>query len=644
MAGLTSQRPESLSTQRTTAIGALLLAVLVGPACRRVRLTEDIPPPPPKPADRYVEPRSPFTLEDFLQIRTWLLARRFEDLDRRLQGLQEAYERGERSEQDLLDFFAMFVAADAAYGPLLEEWVRTKPDSYCAQAAFGTYQVRQAWLKRDQRWISRTSEKQLREMNHHLELSRKALEAALALRPRLIPAHVRLLECDLLGGTRRDLRVHLERGLRADPSSFELRSGYLYALSPSWHGSRVEMRQFAAEAQKWARKNPRLAALQGFVAGYVDVYDAWSRDDAQGALRSADEALTYGEQWDFLQQRAQAFVTLRRYSEAAAAAGRVLEIRPHTVEALRLRGVARWWLGDREAGLKDLELALALDPADPATLDSRARLHTEADRPEEAIDDFQKFLAARPYAASVWARKGIFLMERLDRVEDGESACRRALEIDPRDSQGLLCDALIRARKGDAGYRASLERHLEETNVADDLVQLADRLERGRGLPKDEQWAVRLFRQAADRGEPYALADIGWRTLDGIGVKQDVAKGARLVRQAAEGGEPWGMRLTGFAYDTGNGVPRDFNEARRWYERAVRGGDVHARYNLGLLYWDGRGVPPDRVVAHILLSGAATRGNTDAQSHLPELEAKMKPEELREARSRAAALPDGLPF
>src|SRR5262249_10077743 len=76
-------------------------------------------------------------------------------------------------------------------------------------------------------------------------------------------------------------------------------------------------------------------------------------------------------------------------------------------------------------------------------------------------------------------------------------------------------------------------------------------------------------------------------------LRGDPAAAARIWRRAAERGDPSAMCQLGFLYDRGEGVPKDAAEALRWYRAAAEKGNPTAMFNLSLIYHQGRGVPKD---------------------------------------------------
>ena len=84
----------------------------------------------------------------------------------------------------------------------------------------------------------------------------------------------------------------------------------------------------------------------------------------------------------------------------------------------------------------------------------------------------------------------------------------------------------------------------------------------------------------------------------GYGVTQDYKKAIRLYRMAADKGNPEAQYLLGHCYEYGIGVSKDIDEALRLYHIAAEQDFDEALFELGVCYRDGRGVSKDRSTAY----------------------------------------------
>ncbi len=138
----------------------------------------------------------------------------------------------------------------------------------------------------------------------------------------------------------------------------------------------------------------------------------------------------------------------------------------------------------------------------------------------------------------------------------------------------------------------------------------------GRGVPQDDEEAVRWFRRAAEQGLAHAQNWLGTMYFNGRGVPQDDEEAVRWYRRAAEQGLAHAQNWLGTMYFNGRGVPQDDEEAVRWFRRAAEQGLAHAQNDLGAMYFNGRGVPQDDEEAVRWFRRAAEQGLAHAQNWL----------------------------
>jgi TPR repeat protein len=106
----------------------------------------------------------------------------------------------------------------------------------------------------------------------------------------------------------------------------------------------------------------------------------------------------------------------------------------------------------------------------------------------------------------------------------------------------------------------------------------------------------------AEEGDPQAQLQLAGFYRTGRGVPHDDQAAIRWYRAAAEKGLAEAQFELGKVYDTGTGGPRDPFEAVRWYRLAAQQGLGRAQYNLGSMHGNGEGVPVDYVKAYMWFS------------------------------------------
>ncbi len=150
------------------------------------------------------------------------------------------------------------------------------------------------------------------------------------------------------------------------------------------------------------------------------------------------------------------------------------------------------------------------------------------------------------------------------------------------------------------------------------LYLKAQMTETGRGAAQSHGEALKLYKQAMDKGSNDATAAYGRYLLSGAGgVEKDAAQGLFLVRKAAEGGSAAAMALMGDLTLGGAGQEADPKTAGFWYQRAASEKDPAGYLGLARLYDAGAaGLVKDESRATILLLEAAKLGEPLAMNEM----------------------------
>ena len=134
------------------------------------------------------------------------------------------------------------------------------------------------------------------------------------------------------------------------------------------------MTEFAEESAPFAKRNPRMRALQGFV-DWDRGRDFESQGQDMRAIEAYTRALRFGNYWLFSAERGALYSELKRYPEALEDLNGVLLQYPQYAEAVFKRSWVLYELGRisypndvyREYSSQcflDTEMAAALDPTD----------------------------------------------------------------------------------------------------------------------------------------------------------------------------------------------------------------------------------------------------------------------------------------
>lgn len=124
----------------------------------------------------------------------------------------------------------------------------------------------------------------------------------------------------------------------------------------------------------------------------------------------------------------------------------------------------------------------------------------------------------------------------------------------------------------------------------------------------DVEKAVRLWTEAAERGNAQAQYNLGCCFEKSYGVSQNWGKAVMWYRKAAEQGYADAQNSLGNRYYNGEGVSQNFAEAVKWYQKSAEQGQMYAQYNLGNCYYNGRGISQDFTEAVKWYRKAAEQG------------------------------------
>jgi TPR repeat protein len=140
------------------------------------------------------------------------------------------------------------------------------------------------------------------------------------------------------------------------------------------------------------------------------------------------------------------------------------------------------------------------------------------------------------------------------------------------------------------------------------------------GLPKDDVQAAAWYRKAADQGSAHAQSALGVFYANGRGgLPKDDAQAVAWYRKAADQGNPDAQNHLGYMYAHGLGLPKDDAQAVAWYRKAAAQGNARGETNLGYMYETGRGLTKDLDQAITLYKAAAANGDVAASGALKRL-------------------------
>ncbi|MFD1259960.1 tetratricopeptide repeat protein [Entomomonas asaccharolytica] len=97
---------------------------------------------------------------------------------------------------------------------------------------------------------------------------------------------------------------------------------------------------------------------------------------------------------------------------------------------------------------------------------------------------------------------------------------------------------------------------------------------------QDYQQAMQWYLKATDKGNAYAMGNIGVMDEQGIGVEKDHQQTMQWFLKAADKGNVFAMFNLGVKYYNGYGVPKDISIAKEWFQISADLGDSEAKEAL----------------------------------------------------------------
>ena len=139
----------------------------------------------------------------------------------------------------------------------------------------------------------------------------------------------------------------------------------------------------------------------------------------------------------------------------------------------------------------------------------------------------------------------------------------------------------------------------------------------GKGVPQDNDQAIKYLRQSANQGYAPAEHNLGAFYFSGLlGLPQSDTEAVKWFRQAAAQGNPLAEFSLGLAYQLGRGVTTNLLEAVSWYKKAAKQNQTNALLALGSLYLGGQGIEDDFASARDCFKQAAACGSVTALNSL----------------------------
>jgi tetratricopeptide (TPR) repeat protein len=313
---------------------------------------------------------------DRLAVRQVLLARAYDALDRVLAAYADSVKRDYRVEYRLFDAFGAFGVAIPSLEPRLNEWVQLRPKSVAALLARATFYRAAGWNARGTARYRETTSQQFQHMGSFFQRAAADLDSARRLDPKSIVAYRLMIDMTASRGELKTSQQMLGEALKIQPYSFLLRLSYMANLR-RWGGSYEAMEDFADESAPYAKRNPRIKVLKGFVD--MDRAEDFEAQDRKGdAIEAYQRALRFGDYWEFRYQRGKYYSRSDLDEDALEDFNTALLQQPQSDDVLSHRATVEYELARHAFGeakdvyfsqaFRDIEMAVAIDPTDEGHL------------------------------------------------------------------------------------------------------------------------------------------------------------------------------------------------------------------------------------------------------------------------------------
>ncbi|CAF4232928.1 unnamed protein product [Rotaria sp. Silwood2] len=256
------------------------------------------------------------------------------------------------------------------------------------------------------------------------------------------------------------------------------------------------------------------------------------------------------------------------------------------------------------------------------------KAHAALDEHEKAINSFERAFALDPTKKEI--------QEALDESRIILSRQSQQEYLDPRLYTKTIPEILNELQQKFGTDPETVRKYhslIEEIDPSRADVLRGHKYELGDiDVKQDYEQAAKYFAKAASQGIAEGMYNLARLTDRGLGVKKDHNLALKLLEQAAAQppqnpifkqspnvGVAEAEHALGVRYFEGITVRKDLSVAAYWYQRAADHGNALAANNLGSMYLDGLAVDKDLEKAEQLLELAARRGDPLAMLTLAEL-------------------------
>lgn len=323
-----------------------------------------------------------------------LTAGKYDELSKKLKGLQAAYMADSSTENEVHKAFYEFFRADANIARPLDNWIAAQPENAMAHLARGIYRDNMGWHSRGGGPASKTTDNQFSGMADWFNAAKEDLDRSIRLDATIVETYCFLIEIDKTEGWHLAQSLY-RQALKIKPDSFIVREYYLSSQAPRWGGSYEAMMATISEAKPYYAQVPQLAALEGRVDADMGEI-ALSRQDYQTAIKHFKVALSKGDLWITNQKYGETLEAIGDHSAAIEQFSRVIQHKPGYKQAWEMRARSYAFLDKLPEALADITYAIGIEPRDDAAIAKRGAILADMDDFKAALVEFKKAREINP--------------------------------------------------------------------------------------------------------------------------------------------------------------------------------------------------------------------------------------------------------
>jgi len=378
-----------------------------------------------------------------------LTHRLYQPLTEKLDNFAKISAQDIQYEDYLWRAFTTFENPDPSLEPYFNEWIEQFPQSPNAFAARSTYFMAVGWNIRGYGWAKNVSDEQWAGMKEYFVKALTDASSGLKLDPKNVTCYDVIIKMCMHTADRAVTRRALDEALAVSPSSLQLRLTYMWSLLPRWGGSHEEMLAFAQESEQYAKNNPQLHCLRGYIP-FDEGWDTEYSGDYRAAITLFNKALSYGDRWIFLEHRGDCYYNLQDYQHAMDDYLQALKLWPQDVNLLRKLGQTLYRLKRVDDARLAIEAAADIAPLDKNVQTWNDALKSDkveaydhakkgfdlakAGKHEEAIIEYDQAIKIQPDNYLTYYNRGVSY-SRLGRLDEAVSDFERALARNANDNK-----------------------------------------------------------------------------------------------------------------------------------------------------------------------------------------------------------------